>query len=246
MDRGETLFARTMFVVILVFKMLIPPMYSLERLEGYCKFRLRKNPTAYSPRWFLAELYRYYQKNEEAKREYLELRKLGYMTDKDRLRFGQVLFRLQDFQGVTEVMAPVIDKSPRDKNTNWYLGISYLKQNELEKAVMYLERAINAGIRRYEDYGNLGYCYDRLGEFDKATEAYSAALALRPDSREVRRNMALVYLKTAQPSVPGNLEAAERAVQKALDVDPGNAEALTLLEKLDQLKKQSSDGAYPN
>lgn len=241
MKKGESLFESAMFAATIVFKILIPPMYPLERLEKYCKSRLRKNPKAYSPRWFLAELYRYRQKNEEAKREYFELGKLGYTTDKDQLRLGQVLFRLEDFKGVIEVMAPVIDKYPTDKNANWYLGISYFRRNEFQEAILYLENAIKAGIRRYEDYGNLGYSYDRLGQLDKAIEAYRKALALKPDSGNVRRNMALAHLKNAQALVAKNLEAAEREVQMALDVDPANAEAIALLNRFRQSEEASTN-----
>lgn len=239
MKKDETFFETAIFVAGIVFKVLIPPVGSLERLERYCKSRLRKNPKTYSPRWLLAELYRYYQKNEEAKREYLELRKLGYTTDKDLLRLGQVLFRLQDFQGVVEVLGPVIDKYARDGNANWYLGTSYLTLNEHQKAVMYLENAINAGIMRYEDYGNVGYCYDRLGQLDKAIEAYSRALELKPDSWSVRRNTALAYVKRAQSLLLEDLEAAEGEIRKALDVDPVNADAIELSDRLKQLRKRS-------
>lgn len=269
MKKGETLFARIHFVVAIVLKMLTPPMYSLERLEQYCRSRLARNSRAYLPRWFLAGLYKDYQRHEEARNEYLEIKRLGYMGHQDLLGYAEVLFRLKDVDGVIETLAPTTDKYPQDRDANWYLGVCYIEKEDFEKAAHYLEKAVQTRRRHrvdywrpqfwvayllervkrsidvyrkggYEDYWRLGCCYDRLGQLNKAIEAYSAALVLKPDSGDVRRNMALAYIKSGQSFIPSDLEAAEREVRKALDVDPDNAEAVTLLEKLDRLKKLSA------
>lgn len=186
---------KRIFLINVLLKMLIPPFYSFDRLEKYCKKRIMKNPKFYLPRWFLAGLYKDYKKDREAKNEYLEIKQLGQMDDKDYLGLGEVLFRLEEYDGVVDTLVPVIDKFPKHKNANWCLGRSYMKKEEYQKAAIYLEKVILAGSTRYEDYWHLGYCYDRVGKLIKAKEHYSNALSLKPDAQELKQNIAAIESK---------------------------------------------------
>jgi len=235
MKKRESFFEGIILPTILSLKMLIPPFYSFKRLEQSCKTWLKRNPEASYPRSFLADLYRFYGKNEEAKQEYMELKHLSYMKDSDILGLSEVLFRLEDYQGVIETLALIIDKYSRHKNANWYLGISYMKKEDYQKAVVYLEKVISVGKKRYEDYWHLGFCYDRLGQFEKAHGAYYKALAMK-DSKELRQNIASVHIRIAQSFLDADLNSAERELKKALDVYPGNAEAIRVLEGIQGIK----------
>lgn len=112
------------------------------------------------------------------------------MTTEDSLGLGEVLFRLEDYHGVIATMSPIVDKYLKHKNANWYLGRSYMKTGEYQKAAIYLEKVILAGSKRYEDYWHLGDCYHYIGQFEKAREHYSKALSLKPDSQELKENKA--------------------------------------------------------
>ena len=200
MYKGETYWGIVIFANITIFKILTPPVYSLERLEKHCRSWIKKYPMAYSPRWFLAQLYKDYKKNEEAKKEYEEIQLLGYMTDKDRIDFGEVLFRLENYQGAIQTLISVIDKYPRHKNANYFLGINYMKKEEFEKASVYLEKVILAGSRRYEDYWHLGFCFGNSGQLEKAREAYQNALILKPDSIELKKNLESIQMRIKRSS----------------------------------------------
>lgn len=269
MKKGETFFDRILFTVMMVFKMIVPPVYSLERLERYCKSRIKINPRAYSPRWFLAGAYKDYQRYEAAKQEYFAIRDLGYMSDSDILDLSAVLFALKDIHAVIENLEPIIDKYPHHRDAHWYLGVCYMEREKFEEASHHLEKVMRARKRwwvgylkprfwvargqetvekwtdvyskgGYKDYWRLGFCYERLGQLEKARDAYSRALLLKPDSIEVRRNLASVYLRIGQSLLPINPEGAEREVRRTFDLDPANRDAVELLEKIDRLKKQRS------
>jgi protein O-GlcNAc transferase len=229
MEKRETYFERIVFITITILKMLIPPVYSLEKLEKYCRSRIKKNPKAYSPRSFLAQLYKDYKKNEEAKREYEEIKLLGHMTDEDWLNLGEVLFRLEDYQGVIETLAPIIDKYPRHKNANYCLGISYMKKEDFQNAVVYIEKLLVAGNRRYEDYWHLGFCYSHIGKLEEANEAYYKAFVMKPDSKELRHNIAANHVSIGRSFLDTDVVRAEREFKRALEINPGDSEAARML-----------------
>lgn len=235
MIKGESFLERTTFLFNIIIRMIVPPFYSFERLEKYCKACVKKNPRAYFPRSFLAGLYKDYKKNEEAKKEYDEIKLLGYMADDDWLNMGEVLFGKKDYQGVIETLAPIIDKNPRHKNANWFLGISYMKKEDYQNAVVYLERATSTGSKQYEDYWHLGFCYDHLGKLEKANEFYYKALVMK-SSLELRQNIASVHVRLAQFFLDTDLERAEIELKKALAIHPDNAEATRILEGIRKIK----------
>ena len=238
MKKGEAFLEKTIFTVTAIFKTITPPVYSLEKLERYCKSRLKKNPKAYSPRWFLASLYRDYGKNEEAKKEYLELKRLEYMKDKDILGLGEILYRLEDYQGAVDTLTPVIDKYPEKINFNRYMGHSCIKTGDLEKAIDYMNKVIEQSGKDYKDYWNLGYCYFQIGKLEEAKDAYLKALSRNPNSKEIKNNVGAVYVKIGQSLIDIDLEKAKEQFNKALDADPDNSDALRILKNIGEIREK--------
>jgi tetratricopeptide (TPR) repeat protein len=236
---------RLTFLINIIIKILTPPLYSFNRLERYCKTYIEKYPKACLPRWFLAGLYKDFKKYGDAKREYSELQHMGCLTEKDRMKLADVLFNLKDYTGTIEILAPLIDKYPYNKNANWCLGISYMRKDEFHEAIVYFERVIAVGSRRDEDYWHLGFCYDRIGDLEKAKDAYSKGLSINPDSKEMRDNLASIYIKNGQHFLDvdvekSNLIEAEKAFNKALDINPGDPLAIKLLENIQTIKDNIS------
>ena len=173
-------------------KIISPPTFALERLEKYCKSRIKKNPGAYFPRVALAEIYKYYKKYEEAREQYKEIMFSGEMRDIDYINYGEVLFRLKAYDSAVEIFFHVIDKHPHNKIANWCMGNSLMIIGEYDRAVVYLERLLLAGSKRDVDYWTLARCYDGLGELEKAKTAYTKALTLKPDSVELKEDLASI------------------------------------------------------
>ena len=79
-------------------------------------------------------------------------------------------------------------------------------------------------------HNDQGVLYSRLGDWERASEAYSRALELDPNSHEALKNMGVVRARQ------GDLELAHSFYKKALEVKPNfvealNAQGLIFLEK---------------
>jgi len=184
----------------------------------------------------MADLYRFYKKNEEAKEQYLEIRRLGYMTERDQLNFTEVLFRLQDYRGIIETLLPIINKYPLHADANFHLGISLMKLGDYDKASRFLQKVILAGRKRFEDYWWLGYCFDQLGDLENAEEVYRKALQLNPHAPDLKQNIVSIYIRKAKKLLDTDLEAAKEEVRKALEVSPANPQAAEFLDNLTKLQ----------
>jgi len=233
----KDLFAKTFFLVNAIVRILIPPFYSFERLEKYCKAQIEKYPKLFLPRWFLADLYKNNEKYEEARRVYNEIKKLGIMQQKELLDFGYILFKLEDYYAVVDTLLPIVDEKTNDKNSSWFLGVSLMKVGKYDKAIPYIERVIELGSRRYEDYWYLGFCYHQNKNYENALNNYRSALTLRPDSEELRKNMALAFIDKGKVIIDEDIELAEEDFRKALDINPNDSDATRLLEKVERIKK---------
>lgn len=240
MKRGEKFLERASFLVGIVFRMLIPPFYFFDRLEKYSKARIKKNPKAYSPMLFLANLYKDYKKYEDSRKGFLEIKRLGYLDEDDILVLAEVLCRLQDYHAVIDILSPIIDKYPQKINANWCLGISYMKRNDFQKAVFYLQKIIDAGIKRFEDYWHLGYCYSQIGKLEEAKDAYSQALYLKPDSHELKQNIASIYLRKGYTFLDSDLAMAEKEFEKARGINPDDRKIMGILESVRKIEEKDS------
>ena len=133
------------------------------------------------------------------------------------------------------------------------LGIEFMKEKQLEKAVEHLTRALSIYPAYADAHNNLGLALTRQGRLDEGIQHYQQALQIRPDSSAAHNNLGLVVLGAGRvdeaidhfsqalllnPSYPkayknlGNamLEKGDRAkaielFRKALELRPGFAEA---------------------
>ena len=245
MKKGETKFYRIIFTIKSAVKMLTPPMVSLERLEKYYKAEIRKNPQAYSPRISLVHLYRDHRRYEDALIQLNELKRLDYMTDRAWITYGVVLFRLNDYQGTIDALAPILEKnslSPvikkylRYQRANLYLGRSYIEKEEYQKALICFKREVRSGYKGYEVFWNLGFCYSNTGQFEKAKDAYSKALTLKPNSNELKENLVSVHMEKGKSLLDANLMEAESEFRKALDIIPEHPEVTKTLKQIQEIK----------
>lgn len=199
---GESRLEQLRYAIILAVSMLIPPIHSLERMEGTCKRLIAKNPKAVTPRSFLADTYRIYNKNEAACFEYEELCKLVPLSAKDRIRFAEVLFRLKNFDRVIEVSEEVVAEHLNETNANWYLAMSFMETRRYAQAAKYFQRSIssNNSKGRYKDYWGLGFCLAKAGQDKEALEAYKSGLELNPECGEHKQNITWVQSRLDQIS----------------------------------------------
>ncbi len=102
----------------------------------------------------------------------------------------------------------------RDPKYQYNLGLFYLNNNDLDQAIIHLNRAISLEPRHYLAYNALGLALSMKGQLQEALKAYIKCLEINPSFSEARNNLGSLYQEL------GYLDKAEEEFRKALS-DPG-------------------------
>ncbi|MEP6568859.1 MAG: tetratricopeptide repeat protein [Acidobacteriota bacterium] len=95
-------------------------------------------------------------------------------------------------------------------------GLSFLSQDDCEKALPYFEKAIESDVNYAEAWAQTGFCREKLGRHAEAVDASKRAVSLRPSAESYFNiGLASYYLKNYR-------EAAEN-YRQAIRLDPYNA-----------------------
>ena len=95
-------------------------------------------------------------------------------------------------------------------------GLSFLSQDDCEKALPYFEKAVESDSNYAEAWAQTGFCREKLGRHAEAIEASKKAVSLRPSAESYFNiGLASYYLKNYR-------EAAEN-YRQAIRLDPYNA-----------------------
>ncbi len=106
-----------------------------------------------------------------------------------------------------------------------------LKETKLKEAIAHVLRATEIHPTYKNPYLLLGNAYFYLNDFDKSIEAYNAALKLDPNYRDAKQNLQLVYRDGGKfvAQQQNNLPKGIEMLQKSLEMNPKDTEALSLL-----------------
>jgi tetratricopeptide (TPR) repeat protein len=113
----------------------------------------------------------------------------------------------------------VLKKSPYKARPNWNLGVFYVNQGFMDKALYMYQAAIRRKPDYVEAHNNLGLVYLKQGRLDEALQAIQTALKYKPDYAEAHNNLGLVFYDQ------GRLDDAIRKYLEALKYKPDYAEA---------------------
>jgi len=94
------------------------------------------------------------------------------------------------------------------------LGVIYLENNELEKAIFHFEKAISLNENFDQAYDNLGIAYDKSGKPEKSIACYEKALKLNPYSPKTYNNLGNAYTNLNQ------FDKAIETYKKAIKLNP--------------------------
>jgi tetratricopeptide (TPR) repeat protein len=150
-----------------------------------------------------------------------------------------------------------VEKSPESNTANALMGVVYMELGMDEKAVEYLEKAVQLLPIDYESRNNLGLVYGRLDKPEEALKELMTAMSLKPEYDIIKINVAvfyqrqreyqkaeeiLTYLISRNPQdarlyyrlgllykAMGRYEAAISELEKAIQFGP---EIITLYEEL--------------
>ena len=89
--------------------------------------------------------------------------------------------------------ADAVEKYPENNTANALMGVVYMDMGMDEKAVEYLEKAVQILPYDYQSRNNLGIVYGRLEQPEKALKELKTAIWLRPDDDKIKINLAMFY-----------------------------------------------------
>jgi|GEM_PF-2009190 len=90
--------------------------------------------------------------------------------------------------------------------------------NEFERAIEDFTKASQEGFRKDSVENNIGACFDRLGQMEKARAHYMTAVLENPRNVFALKNMAILLL------AEGNWEGARKLFSRTLSLDPEDHE----------------------
>ena len=149
-------------------------------------------------------------------------------------------------------------KNFREEEYYHVIGNCYMQLNDYEKAVAYQEKCTRIAPNYFKAWVNMGICYKRMGDDDKAFECYETALQYDPQNYapfyvglgncyiEMGKPVSAVeYLEKAQRLAPERADIyAFLAIAYAMEIEPEKSqEAYQTAEalgypKLEEVRKQ--------
>jgi len=111
-----------------------------------------------------------------------------------------------------------VEKYPDSNTANALMGVVYMQIGMDDKAVGYLERAVEILPYDYQSRNNLGIVYGRLEQPEKALKELLTAIALMPEDDGIKINLSVFYQRQ------GEYEKAEKVLQYLLSKNGKNAQ----------------------
>ena len=155
----------------------------------------------------------------------------------------------EDTTGIIAICQPAVDFKTKDAVFYYYLGIAHLQRDEYQQALDVLQASLPC-IHQAEStsktqlltntYGLMGDIYHKLGDDDKAFQAYDSCLVYQQSNATVLNNYAY-YLSLKKKQ----LDKAEEMSRKSNELEPDNSTYLdTYAWVLFQLKRYEEAKQY--
>ena len=109
-----------------------------------------------------------------------------------------------------------IQRSPKNPELWYQLGLVHLRYGKFELAIKSLEKSIAQSPNNREVYNTLAACYMRLNYFDKMQQACEAAVRLAPNEANGHNNLGMSY------SLQGKYLEAMNSFLMAIQLDAEN------------------------
>jgi len=144
-------------------------------------FRLGQLPPSVEFHQFQAEIARNQNQHMESVKQWRAA--LAFAPGNPRLEqeLAVSLFLAKDFKSALEAATSPLKSSPQSPELNFVMGDSWLRLEEPEKAVPYLEAALAADPKLREADASLGLALSRLGKYAEAVRHLERSLELDND-----------------------------------------------------------------
>ena len=132
----------------------------------------------------------------------------------------------------------ILEKFPNNIEATYILGLIYLKDGQIKKAIEYLLVGYKNKPTHFELIGNLGFAYHEIGQVDLAEKFYKEALAISPNYLNAYYNIHAIQIDQ------GEMREAIKSLEKIISLNTHDYDAYFMLGLLnDHLGniKQSKD-----
>ena len=129
-----------------------------------------------------------------------------------------------------DILLPLYEKYKEWWNLLFFVGLAYRKLGQFETALPFFQEVIRLKPSQGDACNELGLCYASLQDFDNAEKYFKKAALLDDKDPELLCNLAAVYINT------GRLEEAEKLLDEAEKIAPGEGITALWREELEKLK----------
>ncbi len=126
---------------------------------------------------------------------------------------GFAFFKTGMFDEAEREFKNVLEIAPDNAESLMYFGLIQLKRNHLEKAEEYLKKA-GETEKNPAILNNLGYYYNRTGNFEQAQIYLNQALELSPDDPRINCNLGITLFNRK------NFDEAQKYFKKVIEKKP--------------------------
>ncbi len=134
---------------------------------------------------------------------------------------AHIYYALNRSEEALKVLAEAFQANPYDYSLASAFGLFLVRERRYQEAIKILEQAINLYNEDPETWDKLGIAFWRIGNFNRAEDAYKRALSLDPTHALVLSNLgALSLSRYFQEKDRNQLMAAINYLEKATQFDP--------------------------
>ena len=113
--------------------------------------------------------------------------------------------------------ADAVEKHPNSNTANALMGVVYMDLGMHEKAIPYLEKAVQILPYDYQSRNNLGIVYGKLNQPEKGLKELIIAISLMPEYDNLKINLSNLYQRMKE------YKKAEEVLRYVISRDPNNA-----------------------
>lgn len=155
------------------------------------------------------------QKYDEAIKAYNQATVLSPRDAISYASLGRVYTRLKQYDGAIKVLQKSLEIEPQNAETHLALSSAYLEAGNNEETIKASKQAI---LYRSKDtaiaYNNIGYAYQRLGQYGESASALKQAIELNPRFMTAYNNLGKTLF------LLGRHQEAAEVLQQAISMDP--------------------------
>lgn len=160
------------------------------------------------------------------------------------LAWGHLLEKQGRQEEANEKFKRALEIKPDFNNALTSLGWNYFGANEPEEATLYFERMIAKDAKSYNGWNGLAQCYRRIGNQEKAIEAYDKSISVAPNQVWGYANKAEYVLQSLKDTAGATIlyQTAAEVTKDGMEKYIALAGAYMTMNKMDKMMEYVDKG----